>query len=278
MARRKWLSWLVLAAVLAVGLLSVSPIKAADPADAACPGEVMVHAGAYSAPETVVPGTSITQTAEDQVHFHFYGFPLGKTVRLQVRIAPNPPSDANFTIDKEDYWFQGPLFNTPVLLIYDFETDCHPFRPENQRPRVAIYGAEYIPPDPTPTPVPNATPVPTATPVPSDIRSNVSVRCHGCWGSSAALRVGGTEQPALPLTADAWGVPAAHYILWNMVPWEVTARVSLPEGLDPARWKLAVWQSGEVEWADELTRTAIPGSTVRFEFQLIDTAGWEYGG
>jgi len=110
--------------------------------------------------------------------------------------------------------------------------------------------------------------------------SQVSVKCEGCWDNVAYLWVGGTEQTPQPLVMDTQPgdpSPAALWVLWNVVPWQVTVKVSMPAGLDTNRWKFILWTgSGPTDyiWADEATYTLNPFGFVQADFQLVDTTYW----
>ncbi len=139
----------------------------------------------------------------------------------------------------------------------------------------------------TPTPVtptwtpPTATPViPTATPTkpPERGTSNLGVLCQGCWSNEATLWVGGTEQtPPQRFALDANGWPAVHWTLWNLVPWKLRVKVSLPAGLDPNRWKFIRWVDtgpNDYLWTDEWTGTMNPSQSIKIDFQLVNTSSW----
>lgn len=128
-----------------------------------------------------------------------------------------------------------------------------------------------------PTEEPTMTPTPTRTP-PPESKANLSVLCQGCWSNEAKLWVGGTEQtPPQRFALDANGWPAVHWTLWNLVPWELRVKVSLPAGLDPNRWKFIRWVGtgpNDYLWTDEWTGTMNPSQSIKIDFQLVDTAFW----
>ncbi|MCE5259486.1 MAG: hypothetical protein LLG44_10615, partial [Chloroflexi bacterium] len=130
---------------------------------------------------------------------------------------------------------------------------------------------------------PSARPTQTPEPLPAvqseALYSQLSVRCAGGWSGSATLWVGGTEQSVTQgFELDNIGRPAALWTLWNQEPWLVTVRLTLPEGLDPNRWKFIQWIGNGPEdyvWTNEATVTLGVDDFKQIEFQLVDTAFWK---
>lgn len=89
--------------------------------------------------------------------------------------------------------------------------------------------------------------------------------------------MGGTEQPPLSFVPNHDGWPAVHWTLWHSEPWALRIKVTMPDGLDPNRWRLLRWVGdgpNDYIWTDEVSVTLYPGQDAFYDFQLVDLYFW----